>query len=113
MLFRSLAYAAAALAGWIVVEHGAPALLQVDRLVHESYGLLAAIALVGGLAWALVRLFEGKLADAAPGVLLVAFGARRFDQHTKWGLLLGVLTLGALALQPALAGRLRRRGIRA
>ena len=110
---RELVYAAAVVAGWIVVEHGAPALLQVDRLVHESYGLLAAIALVGGLAWALVRLFEGKLAGAAPGVLLVGFGARRFDQHTKWGLLLGVLTLGALALQPALAGRLRRRGIRA
>lgn len=110
---RELAFAAAALVGWIVVEHGAPALLQVDRLVHESYGLLAAVALVGGLAWALVRLFEGNLAGAAPGVLLLAFGARRFDEHTKWGLLLALLVLGGLALEPTVAGRLRRRGIRA
>jgi len=108
---RDLTVAAAALVGWIVVEHGAPALLQVDRLVHEAYGLLAAIGLVGALAWALVRLFGGRPAAAAPGLLLLAFGARRFDEHTKWALLLAVLVLGALALQGPLAGRLRRRGI--
>jgi hypothetical protein len=108
---RELAVAAAALLGWIVVEHGAPALLQVDRLVHEAYGLLGAIALVGGLAWGLVRLFEGRAAAAAPAVPLLAFGARRFDEHTKWALLLALLVLGSLALQPALAGRVRRRGI--
>jgi hypothetical protein len=108
---REVAVAAAALVGWLVVEHGAPALLQVDRLVHESYGLLAAIALVGALVWGLVRLFEGRIAAALPAILLVAFGARRFDEHTKWALLLGVLVLGALALQPALADRVRRRGI--
>jgi hypothetical protein len=97
--------------GWIVVEHGAPALLQVDRLVHESFGLLAAVALVGALAWALVRLFEGRTWTAAPAVLLLAFAARRFDEHTKWALLLALLVLGALALSPALADRVRRRGI--
>ncbi|MGZ8715843.1 MAG: hypothetical protein ACXWYO_01910, partial [Gaiellaceae bacterium] len=97
---RDLAVAAAVLVGWIVVEHGAPALLQVDRLVHESYGLLAAIGLVGALMWALVRLFDGRPAAAAPGLLLLAFAARRFDQHTKWALLLAVLVLGALVLQP-------------
>jgi hypothetical protein len=106
-----LSVGVAVLVGWIVVEHGAPALLQVDRLVHESYGLLAAIALVGALIWALVRLFEGRAWAAAPAALLLAFGARRFDEHTKWALLLGLLVLGALALSPALADRVRRRGI--
>jgi hypothetical protein len=72
---------------------------------------VAAVAVVSGLAWVLLRLFEGRPAAAAPGLLLLAFAARRFDQHTKWALLLGLLVLGALALQPALADRVRRRGI--
>jgi hypothetical protein len=108
---RDAITAVVALVGWIVVEHGAPALLQVDRLVHESFGLLAAVALVGALAWAILRLFDGRSAAAAPALLLLAFGARRFDEHTKWALLLALLVLGALALQPALADRVRRRGI--
>lgn len=108
---RDLAVAVAALAAWIVVEHGAPALLQVDRLVHESYGLLAALALVAGVAWVLVRLHRGDVLGATPGFLLLAFGARRFDEHTKWSLLLGLLVLGALALEPLLVDRLRRPGI--
>ncbi len=108
---RDLTLAAASIVAWIVVEHGAPALLEVDRLVRQSYGAAAAIALVAGLVWALVRLFEGRAAAAAPGLLLLAFAARRFDQHTKWALLLAVLVLGALALQRPLAARLRRRGI--
>jgi hypothetical protein len=108
---RDLAFAAIVLVAWVVVEHGAPALLQVDRLVHESYGLIAAVALVGALSWALVRLFDGNRAAAAPALLLLAFGARAFDEHTKWALLLVLLVLGALALQPPLAGRLRRRSI--
>jgi hypothetical protein len=108
---RDLAVAVAAIVAWIVVEHGAPALLQVDRLVHESYGLLAALALVAGVAWVLVRLHRGDVLGAAPGLLLLAFGARRFDEHTKWSLLLGLLVLGALLLEPLLIDRLRRRGI--
>jgi hypothetical protein len=108
---RDLATAVAALVAWVSIEHGAPALLQVDRLVHESYGVFAAIALVAGAIWALVRLFEGRTWTAAPAVLLLAFAARRFDEHTKWALLLALLVLGALALSPALADRVRRRGI--
>ena len=50
---------------WIVVEHGAPALLQVDRLVHESYGAVALVAVVSGLVWSLCRLTQGRAAAAA------------------------------------------------
>ena len=108
---RDLAVAAAVVIAWIVVEHGAPALLQVDRLVHEAYGLLAVVALVAALAWAFIRIFDGRAVEAAPALLLLAFAARRFDAHTKWALLLGLFVLGALALQAPLAGRLRGRGI--
>jgi hypothetical protein len=108
---RDLATAAAVLVAWIVVEHGAPALLQVDRLVHESWGLLAVVGLVAGLVWAFARVFAGRIAAAAPAVLLLAFGLRQFDAHTKWALLLAVLVLGALALEAPFAARLRGRGI--
>ena len=108
---RDITLAGASIVAWIVIEHGAPALLQVDRLVRESYGAAAAVILVAGLSWTLLRLFEGRPAAAAPGLLLLAFAARRFDQHTKWALLLALLVLGALALQGHLADRLRRRGI--
>jgi len=108
---RDITLAAASIVAWIVVEHGAPALLEVDRLVHQSYGAAAAIALVAGLVWTLARLSGGRIAAAAPGLLLVAVAARRFDEHTKWALLLTLLVLGALALQRPLAARLRRRGI--
>jgi hypothetical protein len=106
---RDLWLAAAALVAWVVVLHGAPALLQVDRLTGESWGVLAAAALVAGLASGLVRLHAGDLRGAAPAVLLLAFGLRRFDEHTKWALLLGVLVLLGLAL----AGRLRPSAITA
>lgn len=99
-----LRLAAPALVAWVVVEHGAPALLQVDRLVGESFGLLAALGLVGGLVWALVRLHRGDLVGAAPAVLLVVLGLRRVDEHTKWALLLAALALVGMAV----AGRLRR-----
>jgi hypothetical protein len=108
---RDLLLAGASVVAWIVVEHGAPALLQVDRLVGESYGAVAVIAAVAGLCWTLARLFEGRAAAAAPGLLLVALAARRFDEHTKYALLLSLLVLVALALQPPLAERLRRRVI--
>ena len=106
---RDLWLGAAALAAWVVVLHGAPALLQVDRLVHESWGLLALLALVAGLTWGLVRLHAGDLVGAAPTALLVVFAFRRFDAHTKWALLLGVLVLVGLAL----AGRRRPSAITA
>jgi hypothetical protein len=106
---RDLWLGAATLAAWIVVEHGAPALLQVDRLVGESWGLLAAVALVAGLVWALVRLHRGDVRGAAPAVLLLALALRRFDAHTKWAFLLAVVVLAGLAL----AGRLRPSAITA
>jgi hypothetical protein len=72
---------------------------------------VAVIAIAAGIVWTLIRLYESRAAAAAPGLLLLAFGARRFDQHPKWALLLALLVLAALALQPPLADRLRRRGI--
>ena len=69
------------------------------------------LGLVLRLAWAFARVFAGRLAAAAPAVLLLAFGLRQFDAHTKWALLLAVLVLVALALAAPLAARLRGRGI--
>jgi hypothetical protein len=106
---RDLWLAASTLAAWVVVVHGAPALLQVDRLAGESWGALAAVALLAGLVWALVRLHAGDVAGAAPAVFLLAFALRRFDAHTKWAFALGVLVLAGMAL----AGRLRPAAITA
>jgi hypothetical protein len=88
--------AGAALLAWILVEHGAPELLRVDRLVHQSWGLLAAIGLLAAAAWAVTRL-------RPEGLLLLPFATVRFDDHTKWAFLLALLTLAALALH----GRVR------
>jgi hypothetical protein len=108
---RDVALAVAALAAWIAVEHGAPALLEVDRLVHQSYGIAAATGLVVAAAWAISRVARGDALGAAPAVLLLVFAARRFDEHTKWALLVALLVLLALALVRPLAGRVRRPGI--
>jgi hypothetical protein len=108
---RDVVVAIAALVAWIAVEHGAPALLEVDRLVHQSYGVVAAIGLVAAAAWGISRLARGDLLGAAPALLLLVFGLRRFDEHTKWALLVAVLVLVALALVRPLAGRVRRPGI--
>jgi hypothetical protein len=94
---RDLQMAGAAVLAWILVGHGAPELLRVDRLVHESWGLLAAILLVAAAVWAVLRL-------RPEGLLLLPFATVRFDDHTKWALLLALLALAALALH----GRLRR-----
>jgi hypothetical protein len=93
---RDLWTAAAAAAAWIVVEHGAPELLRVDRLVHQSWGIIAALGLVAAAVWAVIRL-------RPEGLLLVPFATVRFDDHTKWALLLALLALAALALH----GRVR------
>jgi hypothetical protein len=92
-----LRMAGAAVIAWILVEHSAPELLRVDRLVHESWGLFAAILLVAAAVWAVLRL-------RPEGLLLLPFATVRFDDHTKWALLLAVLALAALALH----GRVRR-----
>jgi hypothetical protein len=89
---RDLAMAGAAVVAWLLVEHGAPELLRVDRLVHQSYGLVAAILLVTAAVWAVLRL-------RPEGLLLVPFATVRFADHTKWALLLVLLTLAALALR--------------
>jgi hypothetical protein len=94
---RDLEMAGAAVVAWLLVEHGAPELLRVDRLVHQSYGLVAAILLVTAAVWAVLRL-------RPEGLLLVPFATVRFADHTKWALLLVLLTLAALALH----GRARR-----
>lgn len=94
---RDLQMAGAAVIAWILVEHGAPELLRVDRLVHESWGLLAAILLVTAAIWAVLRL-------RPEGLLLLPFATVRFDDHTKWALLLALLALAAVALH----GRMRR-----
>jgi hypothetical protein len=87
---RDLAVAAAAVVAWLVVEHGAPELLRVDRAVHQSYGAITAILLVAASAWAVLRL-------RPEGLPLLAFGTIRVGDHTKWALLLTLLVLGALA----------------
>jgi phage shock protein PspC (stress-responsive transcriptional regulator) len=87
---RDLAVAAAAVVAWLVVEHGAPELLRIDRAVHQSYGAITAILLVAASAWAVLRL-------RPEGLPLLAFGTIRVADHTKWALLLTLLVLGALA----------------
>ncbi len=88
---RDLATAAAAIVAWLLVEHGAPELLRVDRGVHQSYGLLAAVLLVAACTWAALRLRPA-------GLPLLAFATIHTADHTKWALLLVVLVLVALAV---------------
>jgi len=88
---RDLEMAGAAVLAWLLVEHGAPELLRVDRLVHQSWGLVAAILLVTAACWAVLRLRQ-------EGLLLLPFATVHFADHTKWALLLALLTLVALAL---------------
>ena len=95
---RDLWMAGAAVLAWAVVEHGAPELLRVDRLVHQSWGIAAAVGLLAAAAWAVVKL-------RPEGLLLLPFLTVRFDDHTKFALLLALLTLAALAAH----GRLRHR----
>ena len=87
-----LAMAGAAVLAWILVEHGAPELLRVDRLVHQSWGIVAAICLVAAAVWAVLKL-------RPEGLLLLPFATVRFDDHTKWALLLALLALATLAIQ--------------
>ena len=93
---RAIALALTALVAWVVVEHGAPALLQVDRLAHEDYGAAAAALLLVGVVWALILAHRGDVRGAALGLPLVLFGARRFDEHTKWALVLAAIVVVAL-----------------
>jgi len=108
---RDLLVAATALVAWILIEHGAPELLRVDRAVHKDWGVAAAILLVAALVWTVFRVRADGLWAALPAVPLLAFATVRFDEHTKWALLVALLVLLALALVRPLAGRVRRPGI--
>lgn len=108
---RDLVVAAVALVAWILVEHGAPELLRVDRAVHKGWGVAAALLLVAALVWMVLRVRTDGLRAALPAVPLLAFATVRFDEHTKWALLVALLVLAALALVRPLAGRVRRPGI--
>jgi len=90
-----LVRAAAAVAGWLLVEHSAPELLRVDRATGEHWGLVAAVLLVVAAAWAVVRL-------RPEGLLLLPFATIQVSEHTKVALLLVLATLAALALAPRL-----------
>jgi hypothetical protein len=89
---RDLLTAAAAVVAWIVVERGAPELLRVDRLVHESWGTLAAVLLVVAAGWAVAR-------RRLEGLLLLPFATFRLDDHTKIAVLLAAVTLAAMAVR--------------
>jgi hypothetical protein len=89
---RDLFTALAAVAAWIVVEHGAPELLRVDRLVHQSWGTLAAVLLVLAAAWAVAR-------RRVEGLLLLPFATFRLDDHTKIAVALAALALAAMAVR--------------
>jgi hypothetical protein len=84
--------AAGAVVAWIVVEHAAPELLRVDRLVHESWGTLAAVLLALAAAWAVVR-------RRPEGLLLLPFATFRLDDHTKVALLLAALAAAVMAVR--------------
>jgi len=103
--------AAATLVAWILVEHAAPSLLRIDREVGKAWGALAVCCLVAALAVALRRASVAGPRALLPALPLLAFGTIRFDEHTKWALLLGLAELLAIALWPAAAARLRRRPI--
>jgi len=92
---RDLLTAAAALVAWLLVEHGAPELLRIDRSVHQWYGVAAAVLLVVACTWSVVRL-------RPVGLALLAFATVHFADHTKWALLLVVGVLAGLALSERL-----------
>jgi hypothetical protein len=110
---RDLVTAATAVVAWIVVERGAPELLRVDALVHESWGAIAALLLVVGACWAVAR-------RRPEGLLLLPFAVVAFDRHTKWALLLALAVVllesarwlrstGNTALRPSTTSLVRRR----
>jgi len=99
--------AGASLVAWLLVEHGAPELLRVDRAVHKGYGVVAAVLLVLALGWVAFRVADGDWWAALVAVPLLLFATVRFDEHTKWALALVVLVLAGLAAER----RLRRPGI--
>lgn len=99
--------AGVSLVAWLLVEHGDPELLRVDRAVHKGYGVAAAVLLVLALCWVAFRVADDNWWAALVAVPLLLFAAIRFDEHTKWALAVVVLVLAGLAVER----RLRRPGI--
>jgi hypothetical protein len=110
---NDLLTAAAAVVAWIVVERGAPELLRVDALVHQSWGAAAALLLLVGACRAVAR-------RRPEGLLLLPFAVGTFDRHTKWALLLALAVVllesarwlrstGNTALRPSTTSLVRRR----
>jgi hypothetical protein len=81
--------ACAAGVAWLVLEHGAPKLLDVDALVHQSWGALTALIALAVAVWAVAR-------RRPEGLLLVPLAFFAVDRHTKWALLYALLLLAAL-----------------
>ena len=90
---HATAQALAAVALWFVVFRAAPELLQTDRAVHQSTGMLAVIALVV-VATLLVTRFHGWA--ILIGLPLLALAAHRLSAHTKDSL--AVVAVVALAV---------------
>ena len=65
---------------------------KTDRLVHQSWGTLAAVVLAAVAAWAVI----GRRLE---GLLLLPFATVRFDDHTKFALLLAVLTAAVMGVR--------------
>ena len=94
--------AVAAVVAWVVLEHGAPRLLRIDALVHQSWGGLTAVVALGIAVWAVAR-------RRPEGLLLVPLAFFTVDEHTKWALLYALLLLAALTTRSVLPRRLSPR----
>jgi len=93
---RDVVTAVAAVVAWIVVEHGAPELIRIDGLVHQSWGALAALLLLGGAFYAVMRL-------RPEGVLFLPLVLFAVDRHTKVALLVAVVAVVALTTRSAMS----------
>jgi hypothetical protein len=93
---RDVMRAGLALVAWLLVEHAVPQLLRVDRAVGQRWGLLATILVVAAAVWSVVKLRPEGL------IPLLPLATVHVTSHTKIGILLGLLALGALAVTPRL-----------
>jgi hypothetical protein len=94
------ATAVVAVGAWAIVLVAAPDLLRTDRNVHQTWGLVALVALLAAVAFLLGRPTWLRVAAAAPLGLLALPG---FASHTKQSLLVclaALVLLGASRLAP-------------
>jgi hypothetical protein len=101
---RDVAAAGAAVAAWALLEHAGPILLRVDRAVDKPWGALALALMVAALALAFARRVW------LPALPLAALFTIRFDEHTKWALLLALAVFLAV-LTPYLLESKRGRAL--